>query len=33
VALGQFRDQAVVSVAPFVEIGLELGALWETSVE
>ena len=33
VALGEFRDQAVVSVAPFADIGLELGALWEISAE
>ena len=27
--IGQFQDQAIVSVEPFQEIGLELGALWE----
>ena len=32
-SLGQFRDQAVISVAPFADIGLELGGLWETTVE
>ena len=29
--MGQFQDQAIVSVEPFQEIGLELGALWETT--
>ena len=27
--VGQFQEQAIVSVEPFQEIGLELGALWE----
>jgi Uma2 family endonuclease len=27
--IGQFQDEAIVSVEPFQEIGLELGALWE----
>ncbi len=27
--MGQFQDQAIVSVQPFQEIGLELDALWE----
>ena len=27
--IGQFQEQAIVSVEPFQEIGLELGALWE----
>jgi Uma2 family endonuclease len=29
--IGQFEDQAIVSVEPFQEIGLELGALWESA--
>lgn len=27
--IGQFQEQAIVSVEPFQEIGLELGPLWE----
>jgi len=29
--IGQFQEQQIVSVEPFQEIGLELGALWENT--
>jgi len=31
--IGQFQEQEVVSVEPFQEIALELGALWETTAD
>jgi Uma2 family endonuclease len=31
--IGQFQEQAIVSVEPFHEIALELGALWETTAD
>ena len=31
--IGLFQDQEIVSVEPFQEIGLELGALWEPAAD
>lgn len=31
--IGQFQEQEVVSVEPFRDIALELGALWETTAD
>jgi Uma2 family endonuclease len=30
---GLFQDQEIVSVEPFQDIGLELGALWESATD
>ena len=31
--IGLFQDEAIVSVEPFADIGLELGALWEPAAD